>query len=205
MKTISILHTIPQSVAPLQKAFDCRQGVNVQHYVDPSIVKQVAADGGLDNATQRRFVRAALHAAEDADVLVIACTLCCRYAELLESILDIPVLEADIPMLQAAAQHFRKVGIVSTKETIAAQCHEKLTARFGQSIETCVRIVPSATDQAAIQIACKELDQMQVEAVLMTQLSLGDTKEFLTDLRCPVYTAPGFLAAAAIQAVGAEI
>ena len=204
MKTISILHTIPQSVTPLQKAFDCRQGVNVRHYVDPGIVKQVAADGGLDNATQRRFVRAALHAAEDADVLIIACTLCCRYAGLLTSILDIPVLEADMPMLQATVQIFKRIGIVSTKETIAAQCQRKLYTLCGGSFETHVRVVPSAADHVAIRSACIELEQMNVEVIMLVQLSLADAKVFLTGLRCPVYTSPDFLAAAAIKIATAE-
>lgn len=202
MKTIGILHTIPQSIPPLKKAFDKYAGVQVLHYMDSGIVKQVAEDGALDNETQRRFMEAARHAAGEADVLVIACTLCCRYAAHAASVLGIPVLEADLPMLQAAASRYRRIGIVCTKETIGIQCRDKIALRLNSAAETLVRV--ASADQTEIRSVCEELERLRVDVVVLAQLSLADAKEYLSDLRCPVYTSPDFLAEAAIRCVAAE-
>ena len=203
MKTISILHTIPQSVAPLQKAFDKYKQIKVLHYVDPSIVSALTPDGAPDQQFQRRLIGAALHAAEGADILVLACTLCCRYAERISAILEIPVFEADMPMLLAAAKHADRVGIIATKDSIATQCQEKLRKIAPHPMEAFTQIVP-ANDRRAIPAAGAALRKRNVEAILLAQLSLADADEELKELPCPIYTSPGFLAEAAVLTATAE-
>jgi aspartate/glutamate racemase len=114
-------------------------GTEWWHIVDEMLAKVALAQGGLSPFLYRRVAEHAQAAREaGADVFQLTCSSISPCADAVNSLVDIPVLKIDAPMVEQAVDMARRIGIAATAYTALAPLAEQVRARasaLGKQVE----------------------------------------------------------------------
>ena len=116
---IAFVHT----VTGLKAMFDrlCHEiigDVDTCHIADESLIQRVLAAGGITpEVTQRVCDNVAAAAAAGADVVQVTCSSVSPCVDAARSVVSIPVLKIDQPMIADAVARFDSVGVIATAPT----------------------------------------------------------------------------------------
>lgn len=119
-KKLVFLHTVPTLVGPFKElaAEILPAEVELFHLVDEILLKVVLAQGGLSPFIYRRVSEHARAAEEaGADALLLTCSSISPCADVARSLVRIPVLKIDEPMVRQAITVGRCIGVVATAPT----------------------------------------------------------------------------------------
>lgn len=209
---LGLLHTAASHAATLEaraRAVDPTLGV--RHAVEPGLLADATAAGGVDEALRARVV-AAVDGLRAAGARLVVCT-CTTIGDAAESAdrPAAPVLRIDRPMAEAAVARGARIGVVAALPTALAATLEllrRVAAEQGRAVTpravSCAEAWPSfergdldgylAAVAAAVRTAADDAD-----AVVLAQASMAGVIERLGDLGVPLLASPALGIRAAVE------
>ena len=201
-----MVHTAPMLPARFKElAAEMLPGVEVEHVVDESLLRETIEAGAMTPAVQRRFVeRAEALRATGVDAVVLTCSSVGPAAEAVGAG-DVPVYRIDAAMAEEAVRLGGRVGVAATLPTTltpTADLVRAAAARAGREVEVRVtlaegafQVLPSdpAEHDRRVRAALHDLAAW-ADVIILAQASMaraltGDTVE--RDGRSvPVLTSP---------------
>ena len=204
MKTVFALHTSFALVEPLRKEFaDRLKRVRVVNIVDDSLLADVRAAGKLTASVTRRMVAYALAAqASGADAIFSCCSSVGEAADVIRTVVDIPVVKIDETMAAEAARRGERVAVVATVATTldpTVRLIERKAAEMGKKLHTFRHLVDGAFDvlQAgdskrhdSMVLAEISMAAAEADVVVLAQASMARLVPLLPRTGTPVLTSP---------------
>lgn len=205
MKTLAVVHSTSVVVASLsQVAREVLPEVEVIHYCDDTLLRDVLRAGRLTPAVARRYVHYVVLAEEaGADAVMVTCSSCNRVVELAKPFVSVPVFSIDESMAEQAASCGANVGVVATAfttlEPTAALINRKAEAA-GKPVAVRTRLAERALElqragdtagyDQAIAEEVRALGQ-EVDVVALAQASMARLQPILqSQLAIPVLVSP---------------
>jgi Asp/Glu/hydantoin racemase len=115
VRRIALLHTTPVSTGPMKTGFaEWFPDAELVHIIDDSLLPEVRSHG-VTPAVRKRLTLYALAAeATGAAALLNCCSSISETAGLLRQVIDLPVVQVDEPMAEAAVSAGRRIGVFAT-------------------------------------------------------------------------------------------
>ncbi|MBI2941693.1 MAG: hypothetical protein HYY04_14780 [Chloroflexi bacterium] len=218
-KTFALVHSTSVVVAPLSEvAREVLPGVEILHYCDDTLLRDVRRAGKLTPAVARRYVHYVTLAEEAAaDAVMVTCSSCNRVAELAKPFVTIPVFSIDEAMAEQAVGCGCAIGVVATVPTTlepTASLIGRKAEHAGRSVEvsTCLasrafdRLIagdPAGHDEAILD-EVRDLSR-RVDVITLAQASMARLQPRLqAEVSVPVLASPrtGFERALAVLGLG---
>ena len=175
-------------------------GVRVEFITDSTILADVRANGGPNEAIYKRMKLYA-KAAEisGADLIVNSCSTVGEVADEYRKCVSVPVLKVEDPMCKEAVTYGTKFAIFGTVETSmgpVARIIERLLKEQGKQAECTLFVQNAAWD--ALQAGhpeehnrillenIKKLDTEGYDAIVMSQVSMRELLPVLGETKTPV-------------------
>lgn len=204
-KTLALVHSTSVVVGPLgDLARELLPDVEIVHFCDDTLLRDVRTAGLLTPAVARRYVHYVASAEETgADAVMVTCSSCNRVAELARSFVGIPVFSIDEPMAEQAASCGCAVGVIATVPTTleptAALIGSKAGA-LGKKVDVHTYLAERAFDRLrvgdtvghdeAILEEVRELSK-SVEVITLAQASMARLQPRLqAEISIPVLASP---------------
>ena len=194
MKTarLAIVHTVPVTIASLTEL--CAKilpGVEVSHYLDDSILKQINREGRISAGVRYRFQSLiALAAASKPDVILSACSSVGGMLEEAQELFSIPLKRIDEPMARAAAEREGTVAVCATVQSTLGPTSE-LLRRFlpeGREMETVLiegagALLNSGDREGYLNLIASKLGDAAArhDTVVLAQASMADAVQRLPE------------------------
>ena len=134
-----------------------------------------------------------------ADMILLACSTFNYAAELARPMIDIPIMQIDRPMMEAAVSQGARVGLLATLATtvpsserllriVAAEQHKEIEITTVLREEAFQAIQKGDTDRHNA-ILLEEIEKLsgKVDSIAMAQLSMSALAPHLPKTRVPVY------------------
>lgn len=148
-KTVYAIHTGPVLVDVIRSlAKELMPGVRVVNVVDDGLLAEVREAGELTTAVTRRLVEYGVTAAASgADAILNCCSSVGEAAELLQRIVDIPVIRIDDAMARRAVNLGSRIAVVATLATTLDPTR-RLIARKANESQLEVKLTSYVVDGA---------------------------------------------------------
>ncbi len=217
-ETIAVVGVTLDAVGPMVDAFAAStRPRRIRHHLDEGLRAKVAADGGVTHASLYRMTGIVEQAVDDgADAVLLTCTVFSPHVATLRRFFPVPIVAADVAMLEAAARLDRPAAILCTFPaslgTSLDMFHEAVR-REGTSAVGETFLVDGAAD--ALAAGDRERHDALVEAraralarrggaIVLAQMSMTAAARRLVDLTVPVLTSPACAVAAVDAALAAR-
>lgn len=201
MPRLAFLHTAEAHVPTFESLARMREpGLETRHVVEPALLADALAEGGISTALAARIGAAVREAARDADAVLCTCSTIGAAAEVAAKDLGLPVLRVDRVMAEAAVATAGRVLIVATVESTLEPTRAlfaEVAAAAGREVESRLHLAAGAFDlfqagdapayAAAIEQAVRA-ELGDAEVVVLAQASMAPAAERLGDLGRPVLT-----------------
>jgi Asp/Glu/hydantoin racemase len=210
---LGFLHTADVHVATFEAlARSHGQGLETRHRVEPQLLADALAEGGISPALAARIGEAVRAAAQEADAVLCTCSTIGAVAEAAGRELGVPVLRVDRVMAEAAIAMARRILILATVESTLEPTRALFTevaSAAGRDVDCRIHLVPGAFDLFHAGDAAGYAEAIEraaraalgdAEVVVLAQASMAPAAERLGDIGVPVLTstALGFARAAAL-------
>jgi Asp/Glu/hydantoin racemase len=193
LRRLGLVHTSATLVPVFEQLCRARlPGVAVSTLVDDSLIKDVISHGRLRPATARRVVQhVAAAEAAGADTILVTCSSIGRAVETAATLVDVPVLRVDRPMVERAVAMATRVGVIATLPTTlepTADLIERCAAAAGREVTVTARLCDgafealmagdAATHDAKVAAAFEEL-AAHVDVITLAQASMARVVDML--------------------------
>lgn len=187
-KKIGVIHATASAIAPLMQAF-AKQAPEylVLNFTNENFFYYAKEQGGVDKKILREFARLVFMAADaGVEAIVVGCSMFCRYVELMQNFLAIPIIAVDDPMMVKAAKTGTKIGVLATNPLTLAPSSAYLRSRaelVGRQITIRELAVPEAGvalknghqaehDRLIAEAGCK-LEAAGCDTLVLCQLTMS--------------------------------
>ena len=125
---IGVIHANTSAVAPLREAFlKADPEITLVNLCNEELLRIVDKEGCVTKEALRMFAKTVFAAADaGVDGIMIACSVYCSYAELMQNFLSVPIIAVDAPAVKKAVAYGGRIGILATTASSAPACREKL-------------------------------------------------------------------------------
>jgi Asp/Glu/hydantoin racemase len=149
LKTVYAIHTGPVLVDVIRSlTSELLPGVRVVNVVDDGLLAEVREAGQLTTAVYRRMIGYGMTAAgSGADAILNCCSSVGEAAELLQRMIDIPVVRIDDAMARQAVNLGPRIAIVATLAT-TLEPTKRLIARRAKESQREVKLMSYVVDGA---------------------------------------------------------
>src|SRR3954447_12002479 len=195
---IALIHALKHSIAPIEAAFaKAWPEARLMNLLDDSLSADLARDGKLNDAMTQRFLGLGRYAAATgADAILFTCS---AFGPCIEAVArahaPMPVLKPNEAMIEQAAAHGGKIGLLSTfPPTLASMPRE-----FPSSIELVPKLAADAMaaldrgDRAEHDRLVSEAskDLRDCDLIALAQYSLAPTAALVAEATGrPILTTP---------------
>lgn len=205
-KNLVLVHTSSTLVPVFERlCTEKNLNVNLVHIEDPSLIKDVIAQGELTEGTSKR-VLGHLTAAEEkqADYIMVTCSSLGPAVEQAQGQLHKPILRVDQPLADHAVQLGTRIGVVATLTTTLVPTTDLIARRAesnGKEIEIVTELCDGAFqaysdgdyerhDQVVLD-AVKRIAK-EVDVVVLAQASMARIVSQLNDgeVQVPILSSP---------------
>jgi aspartate/glutamate racemase len=201
-KTLGIIHAIHKTIRAMEPFIEKYvPEVEVVHLADDTIQRDNIA-AGVGIIPKRNYYKFAqyAHNLEEAgvDLILLACSTFNFAAELGRPLINVPIAQIDRPMMEAAVNCGKRVGLLATLATTVPSSERllKICAREqGKEIELKTVLRPEAFEawgrgdiETHNAMLLEEIEQLskEVDVIAMAQLSMSALAPFLKNTRVPV-------------------
>ena len=202
-KTLGIIHAFNLTIRAMQPFLEKYiPDIEVVHLCDDTIQRDNirAGVGVIPKVNYFKFAQYA-HNLQEAgvDMILLACSTFNYAAELARPMIDIPIMQIDRPMMEAAVLQGPRVGLLATLSTTVPSSERLLRIVAGEQRKE-VQITTVLKEEAfqAIQkgdterhnaILLEEIEKLsgEVDSIVMAQLSMSALAPYLPKMRVPVY------------------
>ncbi len=203
MKTLGIIHAIHLTIKAMQPFVErYLQDVEVVHICDDTIQRDNTRSGPgvIPKRNYYKFAQYAHNLEEaGADAILLACSTFNYAAELARPMINIPILQIDRPMMEAAVDVGRRVGLLATLGTTVPSSERLLRIVAGEKkkdIQITTVLRPEAFEAfqrgdigAHNAMLREEIAKLapQVDSIAMAQLSMSALASELGETPVPVF------------------
>ncbi|TBW39014.1 hypothetical protein EYW49_07740 [Siculibacillus lacustris] len=214
---IAVISVTLNAVAPMMLAF--REAPTdiawrIRHTLDEGLQATVTARGGVDHHGLCRMIGLIERAVDDgAQAVLLTCTVFSPHLATLQRLFPVPIVAADLAMLEAAAKLRRRTAILCTFPASLATSEAMFraaAAALGLTADVEVALVDgalaalSAGDRARhddlVAAAARRL-AADFQVIVLAQMSMAAVAERLSDVPVPVLTSPACAVAALRAAI----
>lgn len=111
---VGLIHTTMNSIEPSNAAFRTMKDVETINFLDESVMPELRRCGATP-AIRRRILELAGHAEEaGAAGIMLNCSLMSPHVAELADYVSVPLIGADIAMLEYVVDHAQRVGVIAT-------------------------------------------------------------------------------------------
>jgi aspartate/glutamate racemase len=202
-KTLGIIHASNLTIRAMQPFLERYiPDIEVVHLCDDTIQRDNirAGVGVIPKTNYFKFAQYAHNLQEaGADMILLACSTFNYAAELARPMIDIPIMQIDRPMMEAAVSQGARVGLLATLSTtvpsserllriVAAEQHKEIEITTVLREEAFQAIQKGDTDRHNA-ILLEEIEKLsgKVDSIAMAQLSMSALAPHLPKTRVPVY------------------
>lgn len=212
---VAVISVTLNAVTPIMAGFAgaaAAKNWRVKNYLDEGLQANIAADGGVKARSLCRMVDLIGKAIEGgAEVVLLTCTVYSPYIAVFRQMFSVPIIGADMAMLEMAAGLGGKTAILCTfpaAVTPSLAMFQDLAAQLGIEVEATSILVPGAL--AALTAGDrKQHDELvaasvishagRYQTVVLAQMSMASAATLVPDCPVTLLTSPG-CAVTAIQA-----
>jgi Asp/Glu/hydantoin racemase len=205
-KKLGLLHTSATLVPVFEQLCKSKlPDVTIFNLVDNSLIKDVIEHGHLRPQTARRVVDH-VAAAQDAgaDFVLATCSSIGPAVEMAATLVSVPVLRVDQPMVEHAIRTARRIGVVATLPTtlepttdlirrcaLDANAQVALTTNLCEGAFNALMSGDAAEHDASVARALHKL-AAQVDVIVLAQASMARVVERLptSERRLPILASP---------------
>src|ERR1039457_3777993 len=202
-KTLGIIHAVNLTIRAMQPFVEkfIPEG-DVVHLCDDTIQRDniLAGVGVIPKRNYFKFAQYAHNLQEaGADMILLACSTFNYAAELARPMIDIPIMQIDRPMMEAAVSQGARVGLLATLSTtvpsserllriVAAEQHKAIEITTVLREEAFQAFQKGDTDRHNA-ILREEIEKLsgKVDSIAMAQLSMTALAPHLPKTRVPFY------------------
>jgi aspartate/glutamate racemase len=202
-KTLGIIHASNLTIRAMQPFLERYiPDIEAVHLCDDTIQRDNirAGVGVIPKTNYFKFAQYAHNLQEaGADMILLACSTFNYAAELARPMIDIPIMQIDRPMMEAAVSQGARVGLLATLATtvpsserllriVAAEQHKEIEITTVLREEAFQAIQKGDTDRHNA-ILLEEIEKLsgKVDSIAMAQLSMSALAPHLPKTRVPVY------------------
>ena len=215
MKRIALVSVTLNAVNPMTNYLSRDPDIHVINYLDSAILEIDRREGHVTDACMRRMVTMLAHACEDgADGIIITCTIFSAYVEQFRKMFSVPIVAADVAMMEQAGQCGGKTAMVCTFEGTKA-ISENLLRSFCEASGKPYEIVPFVlkdayeaaqqfqmdTHDRIIWEKVQELDG-QFDQIVLAQISMSNAVLGMELHHARLFTSPSAACARLMQEIG---
>jgi Asp/Glu/hydantoin racemase len=207
-KKLGLIHTAATLIPVFQQLVDKHLGdknISVFNISDDSLIKNTIESGALTADTSRRVIDYVVSAKDaGADYILVTCSSIGPAVETAATLVNVPVLRVDQPMVDQAVQMGKKIGVIATLSTtleptvdlvrrraVVAKKEVVVTTKLCEgAFEALISGNIELHDQS-VALAMKALSQ-QVEVILLAQASMARVINQLSDedKKVPILASP---------------
>ena len=217
MKRIALVSVTLNAVNPMTDYLAQDPDIHVVNYLDSAILEITRWEGHVTDACMRRMVDMLAHACEDgADGIIITCTIFSAYLEQFRKMFSVPIVGADIAMMEQAGQCGGSTAMVCTfegtkvpSENLLRRCCEA----SGKPYAITSFVLKEAYDAAQqfqldvhdkiVREKVQELDE-QFDQIVLAQISMANAVRGLELHHAKLFTSPSAACARLMQEMGGK-
>jgi len=219
MPDVAVISVTLNAVTPMMAGFAADGGGwGVKNYLDEGLQADVAADGGVkDRSLSHMGALIGRAIAGGAEAVLLTCTVFSPYLPALRQIFSVPLIGADVAMLEAAAKLGKRTAILCTfpasLETSLAMFEGAAKAQ-GTGARGEVFLVEGALDAMRAGDRARH-DALIVEAIarhatsheviVLAQMSMMAAAASIRDCPVPILTSPACALEAVKEALGDQL
>ena len=215
MKRIALVSVTLNAVNPMTDYLSRDPGIHVVNYLDSAILEIDRREGHVTDACMRRMVDMLAHACEDgADGIIITCTIFSAYVAYFRKMFSVPIVAADIAMMEEVGQCGGRTAMICTFEgtkVISENLLRSCCEASGKPYEIVPFVLKDAYEAAQqfrmdihnriIREKVLELDG-QFDQIVLAQISMSNAVLDLKLLHAKLFTSPSAACARLLSEVG---
>lgn len=203
MKHIALVSVTLNAVNPMTEYLSKIPDVHVRNYLDDYILEKVKYEGQMTDDCMGRMTSMLAHACEDgADGIIITCTIFSKYINCFREMFSVPIVGADIAMMELVGQQGGRSALVCTfdgTKEISVKRLESCCKKSGKSYEIVPYVLSDAYDAAQHhqmklhdQIIREQVEKIDLEfdQIVLAQISMANAVKGLKTQRAKLYTSP---------------
>lgn len=205
MIKIGVIHATCSAVEPLNQAARAySDDITVLNFVNENLLFRANQVGGTDEIGLRTFLRTFFEAADaGVDGIIVACSVYTPYVDVLKTLVSIPVIGIDNPMLVSAVEQGSKIGIIATTASSgpsAMHQMKKISDSMRKKVDFQIEINTDAMTELKsgniqkhnklLYDAGKKLVADGCDCIVLAQITMACAAESMVQLGVPVLTSP---------------
>ncbi|MDT3763076.1 aspartate/glutamate racemase family protein [Priestia filamentosa] len=201
---IGLVHATMNSVQPILEAFEVYEPqVRLINFMDESLIVELNETGIVTKDMKRRLLNLVEKAVQsDVDGVLLTCSSFTPAVEEISHLFDVPVLSADLSMLERAIEIGHRIGVIATVEAAGpttTKLLEKISCEKRKEISVKTEVIPqafqalqnrnTAKHDELIHEKVKELSG-DCDVILFAQFSMARALKSIDGVTTPILTSP---------------
>lgn len=203
MKRIALINITPNCIEPMLNTVKKFEDIKPIQYMDSTILDEIRREGRITDRCMGRMLSMIADACQDgAEGIVLTCTMFSKYVETFRKLFSVPIIGADVAMMEQAGKAGGKYALLCTFQG-TKEPSEKLLRKYCEisekkfSIDTYV--LEDAYNKAQtgnlkkhneiIKNKIEELDK-KYDNIVLAQMSMADAADLANVTNDKVYTSP---------------
>ena len=203
MKKIAFVNITPNCIGPMINALKKFGMIKPSQYMDSTIQDEIARDGYITDRCMGKMLTMISNACKDqVDGIVVTCTMFSKYVKIFNELFSIPIIAADVAMMEKASKKGGKYALLctfhGTKE--ASTTHlKKYCEMSGKEYFIDTYVLEDAYEQAQKGNLKKhneiiknkiELIDKEYDNIVLAQMSMADAADLAKISHAQIYTSP---------------
>lgn len=202
MKRIALIHITETAIGPMSGAIRRYPDLHPVHYLDGRIREKIAEEGITDETMGRMIDMIARACADGAEGIILTCTMFSPYVPDFRKLFSVPIIGADVAMMEQAASRKGRKALLCTFENTRETSTNLLRAcceKAGNPSEITTIVLTDAFLEAAKgniaghnQIIAEKIRDLEndYDQIILAQMSMADAVPEKISGRASIYTSP---------------
>lgn len=203
MKKIALVNITPNCIEPMLNTVKKFEDIHPVQYMDSTILEEIRGEGYITDRCMGRMLAMIANACQDkAEGIVLTCTMFSKYVDTFRNLFSVPIIGADVAMMQQAGQKGGKYALLctfsGTKEP-SEKLLEKYCKMSGKEFSIDTYVLEDAYAQAQqgnlkkhneiIKNKIEEFDGTY-DNIVLAQMSMADAADLADIIHAQIYTSP---------------
>lgn len=203
MKKIALVNITPNCISPMMDCISEYTDIKPIQYLDSTILDEIRKEGRITDRCMGRMLSMIAKACVDgAEGIILTCTMFSKYVELFRKLFSVPIVGADVAMMEDAGESGGKTALLCTFEgtrEVSTKLLEKYCKASGNPYTIDTYVLHEAYDEAQtgnmekhnerIREKIRELDS-QYDKIVLAQMSMAGAAKGLKMEHAALYTSP---------------
>ncbi|MFP7176185.1 aspartate/glutamate racemase family protein [Priestia filamentosa] len=201
---VGLIHATMNSVQPILTVFKSYEPqVTVMNFMDESLIFELNKTATITLDMKRRLLNLIEKAVKsDVDGVLLTCSSFTPVVEEISHLFDVPILSADMSMLEKAVDIGTQIGIIATVEAAGPTTEtllKKISSERRKLISIKTVVIPEAfqalqngRDTEHDELIYKEVKELSKDCdiILFAQFSMARAVETISNTGIPILTSP---------------